>query len=603
MNFKRLSSLVFVSSGALGLLMVHSSCSVIVNDFPAQCETDQDCQDIAAKVPLGEDGKPVIDPAGLVCNEERKVCEKTGCDTHVQCRESVGEDAICVHSTRECQKLVLPGEAEDSPNICDILVDPKLNDDEYNNVMWVGASVFYAPGTWQGLELVRRDFALRQGLPPATAGGERRPLAFVYCEADPSLEEGVDHLINTLELPVVITSIDTTSEISVLENYAKPKQVFQLSTTAGGPQFKDVPNDDLIVDLVLINEHYDIEVAQLVESYYTPLLREGGGPLMTNELPRIAVVHSSTPTYQNLSLKMQAELENVTTRDHVRAIGYGSADEPRGNPAAYAGVVSDVLEFKPHVIIIMGDDEIGPVTDQATGEVTSMGIDLPIEERWAAEVPDQPPPQWLGILGTVGQLPKDMGLLEPAKMLDWASRSLFIQQHYDFEGRLFTEYFRELEKLVEETTPGDANGVLGVERTSPYNEFMREGAYLTAYAIALVAAQGKEVTGPNLAKAARSFGKDKPTQFTLGVADLFRALESIETTKDAFFLENFQGWVGFDDNGFAQYEFADDVACLQPGEPDEMDMPTLGALKPTDGIFEVTGALTGTVSLMGCAAP
>lgn len=593
MNFKRLSSLVFLSSGAFGVLMAQSSCSVIVNDFPAQCETDQDCLDIAAKVPLGDDGKPVVDTAGLVCNQERKVCEKTGCDTNVQCRDALGQDAICRHSDRTCQKLVLPGAEPDSDVVCDILVDSKLDDEEYNNVLWLGASVIYAPGTWQGLELVRRDFALGSGLPPASAGGQRRPLGFVYCEADPTLEEGMEHLVNTLELPVVITSVDTTSEITLLENYSKPNDVFQLSTTAGGPQFKNVPNDGLIVDLVLINEHYDIEAAQLVDTYYTPLLREDGGPLAADELPRIAVVHSSTPTYENLSRKMQAELEKVTSEDHVRLIGYGSEDEPSGNPAAYAGVVSDVLEFKPHVIIIMGDDEIGPAVDDA-GEVTSAGIDVPIEERWAAEVPDQPPPQWLGILGTVGQLPKDMATLEPGPRFDWASRSLFIQQHYDFEGDLFTEYFRQLEMLV---GPDDPAGVLDVEKTSPYNEFMREGAYLTAYAVALLAAQGKEVTGPNVAAAAKSFGKDSSASFTVGPDDIFNALESIASSKKPFFLENFQGWVGFDDNGFAQYEFADDVACLTAKDGE------LDALQPTGGIFDTSGGLTGTVSLNGCAAP
>jgi hypothetical protein len=605
MNFKRLSGLALLTSAAGLLLLAQSSCSVIVNDFPVQCESNADCLELAAKQPLGEDGKPIVSAAGFVCNQERKVCEKTGCDTNAACVDSFeGEPAICRKSDRTCQKLILPAEEADADNVCDILADP--DDIKNDNTIWIGASVIYAPGSWQGLELVRQDFnGLASGLPPASpTETARRPLAFVYCEADPTLTEGVEHLVNTLELPVVITSIDTTSEIEILENYSKPNEVFQLSTTAGGPQFKSVPNDGLIVDLVLINEHYDIEVAQLVDAYYTPLLRADGGPLLAGEVPRIAVVHSSTPTYENLSRKMEVELEKVAP-DNVKLIGYGSADEPSGNPAAYAGVVAEVLEFKPHVIVIMGDDEIGPEIDDA-GEVVSEGIDVPIEQGWAEAAPDQPPPQWLGILGTVGQLPKDMGTLEPEARLDWASRTLFIQQHYDFNGELFTSYFSELEQLVQDTDPTDEAGVLGVEQSSPYNEFMREGAYLTAYAIALLGARGDELTGPNVAAAARSFGKKdsngRPNagEFTIGEDDIFKAFQAIESTKEPFFLENFQGWVGFDENGFAQYEFADDVACLTP---DEEDPTNLGALQPTGGIFDIEGALTGTVSLTGCAAP
>jgi hypothetical protein len=343
------------------------------------------------------------------------------------------------------------------------------------------------------------------------------------------------------------------------------------------------------------------------------LLRKTGGPLTATQLPRVAVIHSATFTYSNTSGKIVHALQTTfgpANEANVKEFAYGDADEPSGNPGAYASVVADVLAFKPHVIIVLGDDEIGPAFDDAD-VMTSAGIDVPIETRWATEVPDQPPPQWLGILGSVGQLPKDMRTLsDPAAQLDWGSRSLFIQQHYDFNGKQFTDYISQLKQIVGNDDPND---VVATEGTSPYNEFLREGAYLTAYSAALLAAQGKAFTGPNIAAAARSFGiQNMPRAFTVGAEELFPALQSIQSTKLPFDLQNFQGWTGFDEHGFAQYPTTDDVACVTPDMDPDLGTPTVGALQPTGGLFDGVGVLSSTnagwmagddpVSLTGCAS-
>jgi hypothetical protein len=630
MNLKRFSGLVLGSGFTGFLLLAESSCSVVVNDFKAQCETTQDCIELAARQPLGADGKPSV--FGLVCsdqhvcvrgdvdsacrtdaeceaahNGEPYVCRESdntcqpvdvACSSNAQCQAAHdGEPYICRTSDTTCQSLILT-DPETDETICDILADP--DDIANQNTIWIGASVIFAPGSNQGLELVRQDFNdLAQGLPPANATSkERRPLAFVYCEADPTLEEGAKHLIEDLELPAVITSLDTTMEITLLTKYSLPAEnkVFQLSTSAGGALLKTVDNEGMLIDLVLINENYDKEATELVDKYYVPLLRAEGGPLAADEFPRVAILHSGTPTYDSLAGKMETELSAVLPNGNLERFGYGNSEEHAGTPAQHAAIVSQILDFKPHVIIVMGDDEIGPSVDAGTA-----GIDVPIENGWADAAGDQPKPQWLSILGSVGQLPKDMGTLPSAEQIDWASRALFIQQHYDFHGKPFTSYFEQLKGLIGDEDP---NGVLDVEVSSPYNEFLREGAYLTAYSIALLTAQGKPITGVNLAAAARSFGKiDESTPvYAIGRDTIFPALQSIARTKEPFHLETFQGWTGFDENGFAEYTFADDVACLTAVTDPETGDAKVDALKPTGGIFEVSGALAGEVKLSdGCA--
>ena len=595
MNLKRFSGLVLgTASGGL-LFMAQPSCSVIVNDFKTQCTSNQDCIDLAAKQPLGTDGKPIT---GLVCSDQH-VCVQKGCRSNAECQDANnGEAYICRSSDRTCQSLIL-----DTPDgrVCDVLADPE--DLRNENTIYVGAVVFYAPGSNQGLELTRQDFnKLAGGLPPASATGARRPLAFVYCEGDTipdtdhyAFDEGAAHLVNDLQLPAIITSLDTTSEINLLNKYsiANGNQVFQLSTSAGGETLKGVDNQGLLLDLVLINENYDKEAFELVKGYYVPLLQAPGGPLAGATLPRVAVLHSSTPTYANTARKIVSELEGANITSQVQDFGYGTADEPQGTEGQHASVVSDVLAFKPHVIIVLGDDEIGPAFDEMD-VMTAAGIDVPIENGWTDAAGSQPRPQWLGILGAVGQLSKDIGTLDSAAQIEWGSRALFIQQHYDFKGELFTSYYNQLKQLVPADDPA---GVLSPELSSPYNEFLREGAYLTAYSIALLAAQGEPVTGPNLAAAARSFGAANSAKFEIGPDKIFPALQSIASTKHPFNLLTFQGWTGFDENGFATYDFADDVACLTPDVDAMSGMPIVGSLEPTGGIFDGTGALTGTVTL------
>jgi hypothetical protein len=582
MKVARLAVTASVLGTSAVLLCVGASCSAIEDKFDAQCNTTQDCVDLANRQPLLPDGGPSV--SGLVCSDQHVCVAESGCHSNLECQISnggAGSPYICRSSDRTCQSLVLPA-ADGGEDICKVLADPA--DYQNENTIWIGAVVLYKNDSYQGLEMVRQDFNnLASGLPPATAGGTaRRPLAFVYCDGE-TIDTSGQHLANDLQLPVIITSLDTTSEISLLNNYsiANGNQIFQLSTSAGGSLLKTVDNKGQLLDLVLINENYDKESLALVQNYYVSALR-AATTLGATELPRIAVVHSSTPTYANTSSKIVSALQASGVASMVQDFGYGDSTNPTGTNAEYLSVVSNVLAFKPHIIIALGDNELA-------------SVDLPIESQWAAAAGGQGSPQWLALLGAVGELPIDMATLSSSDALNWAGRSLFIQQHYDFGSKLFTDYLAQFEQLF----PGDPDGLYESEQVSPYNEFEREGAYLTAYSISMLAAQGKPLTGPNVAAAARTFGTANPVNVTVGPTDIFPGLQAVATGKPVN-LVNFQGWTGFDSNGFATYALADDVDCLTPVTGGDAGT-TLGALQPTGGEFDNTGTLLNTVVVTTCA--
>jgi hypothetical protein len=570
------------ASGTLSL--ANQSCSVIEHKFDVQCNTTQDCVDLANRQPRLPDGGPSV--SGLVCSDQHVCVPESGCNTNVDCQISnggVGSAYICRHSDRTCQSLTLPS-PDGGEDICKVLADPA----DYSNedTIWLGAAVLYKDDSYQGLEMVRQDFNnLAQGLPPASAGSTaRRPLAFVYCDGE-TIDVSGSHLVNDLQLPVIITSLDTTTEISLLTNYsiANGNQVFQLSTSAGGELLKTIDNKGQLVDLVLINENYDKETTAIVENYYVSALR-AASTLGPTDLPRVAVLHSSTPTYANTSGEIETALNAAMTASMVQDFAYGDSSNPTGTPAEYLTVIANVLAFKPNVIIVLGDNEIA-------------SVDLPIEAQWAGAAGGQPPPQWLALLGAVGELPIDMATLDPASQVNWASRSLFVQQHYDFGGKLFTDYLAQFEQLF----PGDPDGLYEAEQSSPYNEFLREGGYLTAYSIALLAGQNKPFTGANIAAVARTFGIQNSTSVTVGPTDIFPGLQAVATGKPVN-LVNFQGWTGFDSNGFAQYPVSDDVDCLAPAAAPVADGGSaLGALTPTGAEFTSTGMFLNTISLANCA--
>ncbi|HEX4447554.1 MAG TPA: hypothetical protein VH044_12485 [Polyangiaceae bacterium] len=565
------------------LLLANQSCSVIENKFDQQCNTTQDCVDLANRQPRLPDGGPSV--SGLVCSDQHVCVPESGCHSNAECQLSnggVGSAYICRQSDRTCQSLTLPS-PDGGEDICKVLADPADYSNE--NTIWLGAAVLYKDDSYQGLEMVRQDFNhLASGLPPASAGSSaRRPLAFVYCDGE-TIDVTGQHLVNDLQLPVIITSLDTTTEISLLQNYsiANGNTVFQLSTSAGGELLKTIDNKGQLIDLVLINENYDKESAAIVKNYYTPTLQTAG-TVPANTPPRVAVLHSSTPTYANTSTKIVTALQSAQTPSTVVDFGYGDSANPTGTDAEYLAVVANVLAFKPNVVIVLGDNEIA-------------SVDLPIEAQWATAVPDQPPPQWLALLGAVGELPIDMGTLDPATQLNWAGRSLFVQQHYDFNGSQFTSYLAQLEQLF----PTDPDGIWEAEQSSPYNEFLREGAYVTAYGIALLAGENKPLTGANIAAAARTFGMQNPMAVTVGPSGIFPGLQTTATGKPLNLL-NFQGWTGFNASGFANYALADDVDCLAPGTPTDDGGLSLGALAPTGAQFDATGTFLNSISLTSCA--
>jgi hypothetical protein len=565
-----------------GLVFATPSCTLIENHFRGQCETTQDCVDLANRQPRLPDGGPSV--SGLVCTDQH-VCEpESGCHSNLECQVAhggAGSPYICRHSDRSCQSLVLES-PDGGDNVCEVLADP--GDYQNENTIWLGAAVFFKQGSYQGLEMARQDFnQLASGLPPATAGGmARRPLAFVYCDGE-TIDVSGAHLVNDLDLPVVITSIDTTSEIELLTKYsmANGKHVFQLSTTAAGQLIKTVDGQGHLIDMALIDENYDKESMGVVKNYYVPALRSAG-TLSATELPRVAVVHSSTPTYANTSAKVVTAIQGANTASMVQDFGYGESDNPTGTPAEYASVVSKVLAFKPHVIIMLGDNEIS-------------SVDVPIEMGWAAAAAGQPAPQWLGLLGAVAELPIDIASESSSAALEWAGRSLFIQQHFDFKGKLFTDYFAQLKQLF----PGDPEGIYEAEQTDPYNEFLREATYLTSYSIALLAGQGKPVNGTNVAEAARTFGAKNQTTITIGKDNIFPGLQAA-ATGNPFNLLTFQGWTGFDANGFATYALTDDVYCLSSATGDDGGT-TLGGLQPTGAEYDNMATFLNSVSLTGCA--
>src|SRR5438067_1740860 len=140
MNLKRFSGLT-LGAGAIGLFfMAQSSCSVIVNDFPHQCASTQDCVDLAAKQPLGPNGEKV---SGFICSDKH-VCIQSGCRSNKECQDSHnGDPYLCRPSDHTCQSLILANSDDPTAdNICDILADP--DDIANENTIWIGASVIFA---------------------------------------------------------------------------------------------------------------------------------------------------------------------------------------------------------------------------------------------------------------------------------------------------------------------------------------------------------------------------------------------------------------------------------------------------------------------------
>jgi ABC-type branched-subunit amino acid transport system substrate-binding protein len=448
-------------------------CTAIVFDDAAQCETTADC------AALG----PAF--AGQVCTAER-VCALPGeveCQTSQECVATLGvATARC--SANRCVNLV----TEDCQVVAPL--EHAANDDAIIiGFMGPLEGDFVSIGIpiQRAAQLAFEEFQNRaSGLPPGGGSAGRRPLVLLGCHDlgpdgpgdQPGFLRVANHLAKDVKVPAIIGPLFSGITLEVINNVTIGSDVLTISPSATSPVFTEIDDNDLMWRTVPSDALQAIPLAEMVGRIETKLRDDlvvpSGAPI------KVVIVSNDNAYGQGL---FDALTDVVIFNGQSAAANQSSGnllllsyEDPaaNGNTTDFSLPQTEILAFRPHLIIALG-----------TNEIVQSILD-PIEAGWSSLTGSPPRPRWLlpdggKIDEALAAVEKDILQLKTSPPLRQRLRGTAAASTggalYDAFRLRFSQRF------------GSQPGI--------YTENSYDAAYLLGYAI--VAAGNGPVTGSHIA--------------------------------------------------------------------------------------------------------
>lgn len=476
-------------------LLTANGCSLALEQGIEKCHSNSDCTALGSAF------------ANSVCDTERGLCLKTspltaGCTTNAECIAlNNDEPAICRKTDHQCVPVLsdecpqLLADARDLSNDNAILVGTVLGR--------TGVTAAAAAAFEDGMELARSDFnSAASGLPPATTGGERRPLVLINCDEAVDPVKAANHLVD-LGVPAIIGAYYSSSTIKIANEVTIPNKVLLVSPASNSPLITtlDAGSPRLLWRTVPSDVIQGSVVPQVVSTVLEPAIKTALGQSTTL---RVAIVHRgdaagvgiSTAVIPKLSFNGAAATSNG---DNFLEVDYGNPLDTVNNPdpkVKYAEAAAKLASFKPHLAIAVG----------ATAEVIT-DIFGPLEASWTDAA------------------------YRPHYLL--ANNTLQNQATLDFVGSNANLRRRVLGHMA--GASGEAIDALKFRFNSSADStytggvpFAYDAVYLVAYGI--VANGSKDLTGPNLAASLSSL-LPPATTVGVGINDISTAFTSLTQGK------------------------------------------------------------------------
>lgn len=335
------------------------ACTAIVDGGATQCRSQADC---LAKGP---------EFAETTCNEQR-VCVKIttderACTTNQECIDkNGGAPFTCRKSDGKCASLLstfCPRVFADKEDLVD------------DNTVYIGHTSPANPDGQQAeaaVELARSEIKRSGGLAPATAGGPRRPLAIVACNAElinSSVSEVMfKHLSETVQVPYAISGFVTPDAIPAANHFAARDILMttQNQTTA----LATLQDKDLVFRLGFSDAQTLGAQAPFLRDYLEARIRTEFGLAASDPVKVIILKHANDYNDQLEALRSTLRVNNMSFTENLQAgnlqiVGYGGFEDPISFPnpdAERAKAVAATVAFKPHLVLITTSPPIVALT-------------------------------------------------------------------------------------------------------------------------------------------------------------------------------------------------------------------------------------------------
>ncbi|HVY46105.1 MAG TPA: ABC transporter substrate-binding protein, partial [Minicystis sp.] len=226
----------------------------------------------------------------------------------------------------------------------------------------------------EAVDLARRDFVETSGgLPPARAGGPRRPIGVVLCDDARDPTRAAAHLVEELRVPAVIGFARSKEVADLALASFLPKGVLALAantasllrtipTTPGEPRlvYRTTTSAEMLVP----------PDAALVSDVLEPALRAEPGALAKGEAMRVALVRVGNASGTSASDAYLARLRiggKTVAEDpsRFRQLELRDGLEGAALDAAVARVAAELAAFRPHVVVMWTEADVIPALERA----------------------------------------------------------------------------------------------------------------------------------------------------------------------------------------------------------------------------------------------
>jgi hypothetical protein len=256
-----------------------------------------------------------------------------------------------------CVALEAPG--------CHVLATPQsLASDD---TIWIGAMYptsgpfarGYGQAAMEAVDLGRRDFdETIGGLPPAHAGGPRRPLAVIACDDAEEPSRIAAHLVNDVGVPAILGFARSKEVLDLAESTFIPKGVLALATNtatmlASIPHASGTPR--LVWRTTMSAEMMVTPTVTLLPQTLEPEFRSMPGVLGPQDPIRVAMVrvnNASGLSYADRYISMLRFNGKTVAENGAAFLQVVVPDDGNGqHPTELASAVAKLIAFAPHIVV------------------------------------------------------------------------------------------------------------------------------------------------------------------------------------------------------------------------------------------------------------
>ncbi len=342
-----------------------SGCNLVVDTKADQCAVDADCAGLGG-------GRCV---AG-VCSTGAAARE---CNANAECA-SRGAFFVCNKAKGACASLkskecaTVEGDyTDDAAFVIGSILPTAGSDKDTGRAME------------NSIRLAIGDFLDSSNGLPLLPGSTKRPFVLVGCNDNSDSDTSVAaarHLVDDVGVPAIIGASFSGITIKVATTVTIPGGVLLISPSATSVAITDLADDGLVWRTSPSDIYQAKAIALLMPTIEKAVRDDVELALAAEDPVRVAILNKGDSYGSGLGKALEKILVingkpalDLANQPAYKRYDYGNPDDPKTNPPSYADKLKQVLDFKPHVVLLFGTNEA--VTDVFT----------PLVDKWQGTRP------------------------------------------------------------------------------------------------------------------------------------------------------------------------------------------------------------------------